>query len=163
MTLPQALIEAYNRAGTSTRHLMALDFQHALFPDGHIRIVNHDKPITLLSEAYAAHAMLITEPEVGTEPDNSVSMKIDGVPGTFQFWVSAAINDGTPIYVDMIPFAYNLDTNGVIGVTGTYKFKVISAAYDMTSVNLKLGHQAPTNMPFPGKFYSPATHPGMYK
>lgn len=163
MTLSTAVKEAYVRADTFTRHLMAVDLKHSTFPDGHIRIINYSQDITIGADTYAPHAMQSTEPEVGHEPDNKVKLQIDGVSGTFQFWLAGAIKSNEAVYADMRPVVYNLKTDTVIDVAGVYPFMLLEAQYSMTACTLTLGHISPTNLPFPGKRYSPESHPMMYK
>lgn len=163
MSLSQALKEAYARSDSQTRHLTAVELQHATFPSGVIRMVNHDKDVTVLTEVYTAHAMDTKDPEVGSEPDNKIKIRIDGTPGTFQYWISNAIDTTDPVYADVIPFAFNIQSETVIDVVGTYSFLVTKVDYSMTSCVLTLGHVSPTNMPFPGKKYDPVTYPALYR
>lgn len=162
MSMSQAVKEAYVRADTFTRHMITVDLIHSVFPDGHIRIVGHDQDVFVDGETYAPHAMESMEPEVGHEPDNSVKVRIDGVPGTIQFWISAAIKNTTPVYADMRPVVYDMKNEQVIDVSGVYQFLVTEAEYSMTAVVLKLGHISPTNLPFPGKRYNPKQYPMLY-
>lgn len=161
--LSQALKEAYARSDSETRHLIAVELQHNVFPGGALRIVNHDTDITISSDIYVAHAMQAKEPELGSEPDNKIKIRIDGTPGTFQYWIAAAIDTASPVYADIRPFAFNMRTEAVIDVVGTYSFLVTKAEYDMTACVLTLGHVSPTNVPFPGKKYDPITYPALFK
>jgi hypothetical protein len=163
MSMSIAIREAYVRADTFTRHLMAVDLQHEVFPDGHIRIVNHDQDVTVDGATYAPFAMQTQEPELGHEPDNKVKIRVDGVPGTFQFWIASAVKSTTSVRADLRPVVYNIKDSVVIDFIQPYQFMVTEAEYNMTACVLTLGHIAPTNMPFPGKRYSPASHPMLYK
>ena len=167
--LSEGLKQAYARSDSYTRHLVAVEFQHAAFDQsaGYIRVVNFDSDITLPQPdgdtTYVGHAMEVREPAVGSDPDEKVRLQIDGTPGTFQFWISKAIATADPVRVDLRPFAFNMKTQSVIDIVGVYKFLVTSAEYDMSATVLSLGHVSPTNVPFPGIKYSPESHPALYR
>lgn len=161
--LSEALKEAYARSETATRHLMALELQHSEFPGGVIRVVNYHKDLYVDGGLYVAHAMEATEPAVGSEPAEKATIVIDGVSGDMHFFLNAAVITGTAVTADLRPFALNTDTDAVIDVIGVFSLKVLKASFDMTKVNIELGHAAPTNIPFPGKRYDPVTYPYLYK
>jgi hypothetical protein len=161
--LPQALKEAYARSTSSTRHLVALELVHNSFPGGAIYVVNYDSDIVVSGDIYVGLAMDITEPESGSEPGDKVSVRLDGVTSGIQFWINSAIQTATNIPVNMRPFAYNIKTNTVIGVMGTYPFLLLRAQYNDQAVVLDLGHVSPTNQPFPGIKYSPQNSPELYR
>lgn len=163
MTMSIAIQEAYVRADTFTRHLIAVDLQHTVFPDGHIRMVNHDQDVTVDGDTYSPFAMQSQEPELGHEPDNKVKIRIDGVPGSFQFWITAAVQSSTSVRADLRPVVYNIRDEIVIDFIQPYQFLVTEAEYNLTSCVLTLGHVSPTNLPFPGKRYTPKSHPMLYR
>jgi hypothetical protein len=167
-TLSTALKEAYARSKTSTRHLAAIEIiLPATLEQPPLRFVNYDNDIEIPASSgifYTGLAMDISEPESGAEPDDKVSVKLDGVPGTIQFFINSAIRTGSNIPVNMTPFAFNLQTETVIGdVIGTYNFLLLKAQYNDQAVVLELGHVSPTNQPFPGVKYSPANSAELYR
>lgn len=162
--LSQALKEAYARSKTSTRHLLAIELQHSTFPNsGVLRWVNYDTDLTVDGALYVGHAMQMREPATGSEPDEKMKIEIDGVPGSVQFWMNNAIQSSTNIYADVRPFALNMDTETVIDIVGVYSFIVSKVSYDMTKVQMTLGHLSPTNMPFPNRRYDPVTYPALFR
>jgi hypothetical protein len=161
--LPQALKEAYARSKSSTRHLLAIELQHSTFPSGVLRWVNYDTDLTVDGDIYVGHAIEMREPAVGAEPDEKMKVVIDGVPGSVQFWINNAIQSSTNIYADVRPFAFNMDTESVIDIVGVYSFVVSKVSYDMTQVQLTMGHLSPTNMAFPNRKYDPLTYPALFR
>lgn len=161
--LSQALKEAYARSSSSTRQLAAVTLTHYTFPGGAIYVVNHDSDLTVDGDLYTGLAMDVTEPESGTEPDDKISIKLDGVAGTLQFFINNAIRTATNIPVTLKLFAFNMQTETVIDVAGSYNYLLLRAQYDAQSVVLELGHISPTNQAFPGVKYSPANSPELYR
>jgi hypothetical protein len=158
--LSPALKEAYARSATSTRHLVAL---HLTLPGSDLYLVNYDDDIDVDGQRYVGVAMDISEPESGAEPDDKVSVRIDGTPGTIQYLINAAIGSGGNIPCSMKPFAFNLSTETVIGVLGTYEFLLLKATYNDQAVQIELGHISPTNQPFPGVKYDPINSPELFR
>jgi hypothetical protein len=158
--LSPALKEAYARSATSTRHLVAL---HLTLPGSDLYLVNYDDDIDVEGQIYIGVAMDITEPESGAEPDDKVSVRIDGTPGTIQYLINAAIGSGGNIPCSMKPFAFNLSTETVIGVLGTYEFLLLKATYNDQAVQIELGHISPTNQAFPGIKYDPLNSPELFR
>lgn len=161
--LSLALKEAYARSSSSTRQLAAVTLTHAQFPGGAIYVVNHDSDLQVEGDIYTGLAMDVNEPESGTEPDDKVAIRMDGVAGDFQFWINAAIRTATNVPVTLKLFAFNMANETVIGVAGSYEFLLLRATYDAQAVVLELGHISPTNQPFPGIKYSPANSPDLYR
>ena len=161
--LSQALKEAYARSSSSTRQLSAVTLTHNTFPGGAIYIVNHDSDVTVDGNLYTGMAMEVNEPESGTEPDDKVAIRIDGVAGTMQFWISSAIRTATNIPVQLKLFAFNMVDETVIDTVGTYDFLLLNAQYDAQTVVLEIGHISPTNQSFPGIFYTPDNSPELYR
>jgi hypothetical protein len=158
--LSPALKEAYARSATSTRHLVAL---HLTLPGSDLYLVNYDSDIDVEGQLYVGVAMDITEPESGAEPDDKVSVRIDGTPGTIQYLINSAIGSGGNIPCSMKPFAFNLSTETVIGVLGTYEFLLLKSTYNDQTVQIELGHISPTNQKFPGISYDPINSPELFR
>lgn len=164
-SLSEALKEAYARSSSSTRQLAAVTLTHSTFnpPVGAIYIVNHDSDIYVDGNLYVGLAMDVNEPESGTEPDDKVSIRLDGVAANMQFWINGAIRTATNIPVQLKLFAFNMKEETVIDVAGTYEFLLLRAQYDAQAVVLELGHISPTNQPFPRTMYSPLNSPELYR
>lgn len=165
--LSTALRQAYARSDTDTRHLLALEILHAEMPGGALRYVNHDYDINVGGNLHVGLAMSLKEPEIGSEPDNKVKVRIDGTPGIMQFYINKAIKtdvvEGGTIQANIRPFAFNMQSRSVIDVVGTFNFLVTAAEYDMEAVVLTLGHVAPTNLTFPNRRYSPLEYKYLYR
>lgn len=160
--LSAALLQAYARSESSTRHLIGVEMLHAFFPGGRLAFVNYDDGISLDSVFHTGMAMEVKEPESGGQPANVVEIRIDGTPGTFQQYINGAVQTGDPVHVNFRPFAYNMTTRSIIDIVGTFPFLVTQADYDMTTCILQLGHVSPTNQKFPNVRYTAESHPGMY-
>jgi hypothetical protein len=160
--LSPALKEAYARSATSTRHLVGL---HLTLPGSDLYLVNYDNDIEGLGDGqrYVGVAMDISEPESGTDPDDKVSVRIDGTSGEIQYLINSAIGLGGNIPCSMKPFAFNLSTETVIGVIGTYEFLLLKATYNDQAVQIELGHISPTNQAFPGIKYDPLNSPELFR
>lgn len=161
--LDQALKEAYARSRTSTRQLVALEMLHYTFPGEGILLVNYDSDITLDNKLYSGIGMEAAEPESGTEPDDKVTIRLDGVTGEMQYWINSAIVTSSNITVFMRPFAFNTQTESIIGTVGAYEFLLLKAQYNEQTVVLELGHVSPTNQPFPGVKYTPENSPELFR
>ena len=161
--LSAALREAYARADTYTRHLVALELTNATFPGGAIRYVNFDRDLFIDNEIYTAMAMELREPEVGTDPANKVKVRIDAVAGEMQYYINAGVQSGTLIKATLRPFAFNMKTQSVIDIVGRFPYKVTQAQYDMKAAVLTLGHVSPTNQPFPNKRYTADKYPYLFR
>lgn len=162
--LSQALREAYSRSDSSTRHLVALELLHPLFPGGALRNVGWDSDVSVGGNLYIGLGMEIQQPDYSTEPATSVKVRVDGVPGTYQFYINNALSNSSQVVSAQITaLAYNTTTQSVIDYQAPFAFKLMKAEYNMESVILTLGWPAPTNMPFPAMKYDAANFPYLFK
>ena len=161
--LSTVALEALARSDTTTRHLMALELSNAAFQNGAIRVVNFDFDITLHGNPYTGMAMDTQVPEVGTEPDNEVRLRMDGVGGTMQFYLNQANDQGTPVYALITSFLFNVETETIVDIMGTWEYELKATQYDMSSVMPQLGNVSPSNQAFPNLKYSATSHPALYR
>ena len=155
--------ESFARSRTSTGLLCALEMLHSTFPGQGIYLCNYDSDIFLDGNLYTGIGMEASEPDSGTEPDDKISVRLDGVTGEMQYWINSAIITGTNIKVNMRSFAYNKALNQVIGDANLYKFLCLKAQYNDQAVILQLGRVSPTNQSFPSVRYTPANSPELYR
>ena len=163
MSLTQAALEALARCDTSTRHLMALEMSNAVFPGGYIRIVNYDFDISVGGQQYTGMAMDTMVPEIGNEPDNDVRLHIDGVAGTYQFYLNQANDQGTPVGVKLTSFLFNTMTESVIEILGEFDYELKATQFDSLAAMPQIGNTAPTNQQFPNVKYSATSHQALYR
>ena len=161
--LTTVALEALARSSTTTRHLIAIEMRNTAFPGGVLRTVNYDFDITVDSKSYVGMAMDTQIPEVGTEPDNEVRLRMDGVGGTMQFYLNQANDQGEPVYATLTSFLYNVATETVIDVMGAWEYELKAVQYDMSSVMPQLGNVSPSNQSFPRLKYSATSHPALYR
>lgn len=172
MSLSAAVQEAYARAGSTTRHLMSLEFLHPTFPSP-LRLVGFDRSVTVTLEASApenpGQAVVFTaiglegqEPEFDGETDPQMSVRLDGVSGQLNPLFAGAITTETPIRAIARTIAYNMATNTVIDIAGIYDLEVNTVRFDLLSVAVGMSFTNPANVDFPRIKYSPETHPSLY-
>lgn len=161
--LTTVALEALARSDTTTRHLMGVEMLNNAFPGGAIRVVNYDYDVSLNGDNYTGMAMDTQIPEVGSEPDNEVRLRIDGVGGTMQFYLNQANDQGQPVFVNLTSFLYNVKTESVVDIMGVFDYELKATQYDMSSIMPQLGKVSPSNQTFPRFKYSASTHPALYR
>jgi len=161
--LSTVALEALARSDTTTRHLIAQEMRNDAFPGGALRVVNYDYDITISGNPYTGMAMDTQMPELGTEPDNEIRLRMDGVGGTMQFYLNQANDQGKPVYVTMFSLLFNVETETIVDIMGTWEYELKAVQYDMSSVMPQLGNVSPSNQPFPRLKYSASSHPALYR
>lgn len=171
MTLSAAHKEAYARAQVDVRHLIALELRHSAW--GVLRMIDYDIDIDVALEAgapanagqtveFVAHAMEVREPEISTEPDSTVSLRLDGVSGVLQPLLYDAMQVIEPVLVTVRPLGYNVTTDTVLGVVGALHLEMRTATVTPEQVVMVCGFTNSANQDFPNDNYTPESHPGLY-
>lgn len=172
MSLNAAVREAYARAGSTTRHLMSVEFLHSTFPSP-LRLIGFDRPVTITLESSApenpGQAVLFSpigiegqEPAFDGETDPQMALRLDGVSGQLNPLFAGAITTEIPIRAIVRTVAYDVASNVVIDVAGIYDLEVVSAKFDLLSVSVGMAFVNAANVDFPRIKYSPETHPSLY-
>lgn len=161
--LSTVALEALARSDTTTRHLIAQEMRNPAFPAGAIRTVNYDYDISINGDPYVGIAMDTQIPEVGTDPDNEIRLRMDGIGSTMQFYMNQANDQGEPVFVTLISLLFNIETETIVDIMGTWEYELKAVQYDMSSVMPQLGNVSPTNQSFPGIKYSATSHPALYR
>jgi hypothetical protein len=172
MSLSAAVKEAYARAGSTTRHLISIEFLHSTFPSP-LRLVGFDKPILITLEASApvnpGQSVAFTgigmegqEPAFDGETDPQMSVRLDGVSGQLNPLFAGAITTEEPIRAIVRTIAYNVATDATIGIAGIYDLQVNAVNFDLLSVTVSMSFINVANVDFPRIKYSPDSHPSLY-
>lgn len=171
MTLTDAQKQALARAHSSTMLLWTVELRHSTFP-APIRLVQFTEDVTHTLEAsapadassavlFAATAFRFREPDISTEPDNTVTMQVDGVPGTVQPLIITANATSEPVEATCRALAYDVAGKTVTAGLSIYHLQVRHIRTTKTSVALSMGHTNSANQPFPRSTYTPETNPGL--
>lgn len=170
MSWDQAQKEALARANSSTTLRWGLELRHSTFP-AHIRMVDHDQDIDLDLEATApanpsttqtflATGFRFTEPELTVEPDPTVTIEIDGVSGSLQPYLRAAIQTNEPIALTVRGFMYDVES-GDKQVLRILHLQMRRSVTTMTSISAEFGYTNAANQAFPSQIYDAKTNPGL--
>ena len=171
MPLTDAQKQAYARAHNTTVELCSVELRHSEFPEP-IRIIQHTQDVTMTLEAGAPEdagdpvlftglAFRFQEPEQGTEPDNTSTIEIDGVPGYVQPYVVAANLTAEPIEATVRIVTYDVATESVLHIMRIYHLQVRHIGDNKTTVSLTMGYTNSANQAFPSEIYTPESNPGL--
>lgn len=171
MSLTDAQKQAYARAHVSTARLWTVEMRHSAFP-ATLRMVQYTEDITVTLEATAPEdandpvlfsglAFRFTEPDLDTEPDSTVQIEIDGVPGFVQPYVVAANLTDEPIEATLREIAYDVYSGEVLELLDIFHLQVRHIRDTKTTVTATLGYTNSANQPFPNQVYTPESNPGL--
>jgi len=171
MPLTPAQKEAYARANTSTVHLWALEFRHPTFT-APIRLVQHKDNISLTLEAsapvdagtlqeFTGLAFELQEPTNDTDPDNSLSMQVDGVNGAVLPLLTLANQSYIPIDCTLRAFSYEVVTQTPGELLAILHLQVRHMSVNKTSLGVQLGYTNAANRKFPFIDYTANSNPGL--
>lgn len=167
-TLDQAVKEAVANAGNTVIGIVGLELIHSLFPDDGsganvIRYVQHDTDVTFHGKLFIGIGMEGAMPPVGTEPGNELTIRLDSVERSFQYYVNLAIERNEVIDILAHSIVYDVKTEQVIGVARSVAYQVKRVQYDLASATIVAGATEPSNMKIPVLRYLPSSHPALYR
>lgn len=171
MPLTDAQKQAYARAHQSTAHLWCVEMRHSTFP-AHLRVVQHTLPVDVTLEAtapvnpgatvtFTALGFRLREPEVSTEPDTTITIELDGVPGVVQPYLAAANLTVEPIAVTCRAIAYDVVAGTVTALLGIFHLQARHIRHTQQTVSITLGYTNSANQDFPSEVYTPESNPGL--
>ena len=170
--LDDAKKEAYARQTTSQKHTFFLELRHPLFTSP-IRFANHDvniENVELESTAPENAGEMVTfigvgfrtpkEPDLGTQPDNSMRIQIDGVSGAVHAYLKAAKGSGTPVEATLRRVLFDIDSGATV-IQSALHLQTRDIELKMTTVLLEFGYTNPANQRFPRDDYTLQSNPGL--
>ena len=161
MSIPQAIQEAYARAGSTTTHKIALKMEHALWGQP-LYFVNYTVDLVVDSQVYVAVGMEVQEPEIGIEPTGEMTLRMDGLTSGLHALFNAAVTSATPISATIYSFALDTVDDTVLEVFNTYALQVKQVGISDDIVEVLLGRSSPAAMKFPRERYTPDKYPLLF-
>lgn len=171
MSWTDAEREAMAYANTSTMHLWALELRHSVFPSP-VRLIQNDIDVDVTLEAaapvnagatvtFVATAFRFREPDNSNQPDPTVQIDIDGVSGSLQPFLQAAVLSGEPIECTLRAILYDTKAQATVALLRALHLQMRREKTTMTTIAATFGYTNPANQPFPSQAYSAETNPGL--
>lgn len=172
MTLTEAQKEAYARVKNSVVQLWAIELRHSVFPGGEVRVVQHDEDIDLTLEAtapvdastsvtFTALGFRFTPPTKGTEPDPTISIQVDGVPGLIQAPIKLASLTSEAVEATFRHFSYDTATDTPVEILAIYHLQLRQMKNTPVTSTLSFGYINSANQAACNVFYTPESNPGL--
>lgn len=171
MSLDEAQKEARARVHGSTVPKAAIELRHSVFPQP-FRLVDYetDLPIPLEANApvdagttqtFIGRGFRFKEPDIGTQPDPTATIEIDGVSGGLQPFLRAATQTDEPIEATVRMFNLDTSDNSITSMLEVYHLQMRGDRSNMTTISGRFGYTNAANQAFPDAYYTPETNPGL--
>ena len=179
MSLSAAEKEAYARAHVDTVQKHCIEMRHVSFPNGVLRVVNHDIDLWVVLEAgapvdastlvmFTGIAADIAPPSVSDTPENPFLAVLDGVGDYLQSYLynaSQYINaqfEHEVVEMTIRPVTVTVSDDSTQGVTSALHLELLGASMDIDTIKLSSGFSHSSKVAFPGVFFTPDSHPDLY-
>ncbi len=171
MPLTDAEKQAYARANIDTVDCWAIELRHSTFSSP-VRLINYQVDITHTLEAdapvdastavlFTALAFTFIPPKLGDDPVSLLRAQLDGVPGIIQPYIATATQTSEPIEATFRELLIDVTGPTVLQNPYILHLRVHQVVSTMETVVLEAGRINSANQPFPNKFYTPASNPGL--